>query len=450
MTSSDRLGTEKVQRLIFSMGWPAALNFLVATIYNITDVIFVGHWLGQMPIAAVVIVGMISFLFSSFGLAIGVGGASIISRALGEKDDEKASRVLGNLLILVLILSSTMVITGLVFEGSILRTFGANGGIFVYASAYYRVILFGTPFCSLSMMANSVIQAEGKAKTAMFISLASTGINILLNPLFIGGFGMGITGSAWATMSGYILNALLVLFFFVGRMGEIRISYRSFKIDIALIREILGIGGILFINIIGTNLFFVLLNKRLFKFQQESGVIIYSIVSRVWLSFMIPIVGLEGGIRPVIGYNFGSQQIDRIKVAVHSAIRYGILISTVLLAIVFSGGDYLIRLFTNDPHIGSAGLSAMKIVLSFFPLFIMEVVAIAYFQSIGKPRVALYLILLRYVVLPIPLLYILSYFFDYQGVLYVFPAVDFLTAIPAFFFLRSELNFRLHKRLFIN
>jgi Na+-driven multidrug efflux pump len=217
-----------------------------------------------------------------------------------------------------------------------------------------------------------------------------------------------------------------------------------------VMRETLQIGGLIFINVIASNVFFVLLNKALFKYQHESGVVIYSIVSRVWLLFMIPIVGLDGGVRPVIGYNFGSQQIDRIRVAVYSTIKYGITIGFLLLGTVFSSGEFLVRLFTDDPHVGSAGLSAMRIVLSVFPLITMEVTAIAYFQSIGKPRVALYLVLLRYIVLPIPLLYLLPYFFGYPGVLYVFPAVDILTTIPTFFFLRNELNFRLHKRLIIS
>jgi Na+-driven multidrug efflux pump len=146
MASSATLGVEKVHRLIFNLGWPAALNFLVVSIYNITDVIFVGHWLGTVQIAAVVIVGTVNYLFSSFGLATGIGGASIISRALGENNPKKAAAVVGNQLLLVAAVGVFCVITGLIFEDAILRLFGANGEIFPPAKAYYRIMLFGSPF----------------------------------------------------------------------------------------------------------------------------------------------------------------------------------------------------------------------------------------------------------------------------------------------------------------
>jgi MATE family, multidrug efflux pump len=450
MTSSDRLGTEKVQKLILNLGWPAAVNFLVASVYNITDAVFVGHWLGPLSIAAVVIGGTIGFLFSCFGLAIGIGGASIISRALGEKDKTKAANALANQLLLVVITSAVIVAVGYLLEAPILKAFGANGRIFTYASAYYRILLFGTPFFSLSLMGNNVIQGQGKAKRAMLNNLLPTSINLLLNPLFIKVLDMGIRGSAWATVSGYVLNAFLVIGFFASRSNEIPLRAASFRVNLRAMRETLEIGGLVFINVIATNVFFVLLNKFLFNYLQESGVILSAIVTRVCLLFMIPLAGLDGGVRPVIGYNFGSQQIDRVRTAVYSTIRYGITIGFVLLGVVFLAGGYLVRLFTDDPHIGGIALFAMKIVFSAFPLVIMEVTTVAYFQSIGKPRVALYVVILRYVALPVPLLYLLSYFFGYRGVLYAFPAMDILCTLPAFFFLRSELNARSHKRLLIS
>jgi putative MATE family efflux protein len=229
MESSSMLGKEKVKRLIFNLGWPAALNFLVVTIYNLTDVIFVGRYLGSLQIAAVVVVGTIIFLFSSFGLAIGLGGASIIARALGEKDREKAAYVFGNQTLLVGCIGLICVLTGWFFESAILKMIGAKGEILPFAQTYYRILLMGIPFFSWSMMGNNIIHTEGKAKIAMFNSLLPTVLNIILNPVFIKGFGMGIAGAAWATLIGYIVGFLLVFRFFAGSLTELDIRAKFFR-----------------------------------------------------------------------------------------------------------------------------------------------------------------------------------------------------------------------------
>lgn len=446
MTSSEMLGTQKVNKLIFSLGWPASLNFLVVTIYNLTDAIFVGKWLGSMQIAAVVIVGTVTFLFSSFGLAAGIGGSSIIARALGEKDKLKAAYVFGNQILLALICSFVIVVFGWIFEDFILRLFGANGGIYPYASTYYRILLFGVPFLSLSMMANNVIHTQGKAKIAMFNSLLPTIINIALNPIFIKGFDMGIAGSAWATMFGYVSGFLLALVFFLRGSGEVKFSYKFLTFKTELVREISQIGGSILLNIGAGNLFTVLLNQALFKYHHEAGVVIYSIINRVNMLFIIPLTGIDGGIRPIIGYNFGSQQTDRIRHAVNTGIKYGMIICCLIVAIIFLSADYFIHLFTNDPHIIAEAPKAMKIVFSFFPLFVVEIITVAYFQAIGRPQIAFGLTLLRNVILLIPLLYILSSFLGYRGILYAFPIVDIIITIPAFLLLRNELNFKLTQR----
>jgi putative MATE family efflux protein len=447
MASSATLGVEKVNRLIFNLGWPAALNFLVVSIYNITDAIFVGKWLGSVQIAAVVIVGSINYLFSSFGLAIGIGGASVISRALGENDPRKAAVVFGNQLLLVTTVGVVSIITGLVFEDGILQLFGAYGDIFQPAKAYYRVLLFGSPLLSLGMMGNCVIQAEGKSKIAMINSLVPAVVNIALNPVFIKIFKMGIAGAAWATVVSFLLGVVLSGRFFVGRKGEIDFHYKQFAFNIALMREIIGIGGSVIINIAAINLVVMLLNKILFRYQQESGVIMYSIISRINMIFYVPIIGIDGGIRPIIGYNFGSRQVQRIRETVLTAAKFGLLICYSLLGLVFLYGNYLVRLFTDDGHVVATTLFAMRIVLSFFPFFIVEIIAVAYFQAIGKPRVAFGLSLLRNIILVIPLLYILSYYYGFNGILYTFPVVDIITTIVAFLLLKNELHYKLPVRL---
>ncbi len=391
MMSSDSLGTEKVKKLLFSMGWPAAMNFLVVTVYNLTDAIFVGKWLGPMQIAAVVVVGTVYFLFSAFGLVIGVGGSSIIARALGEKDKNKAAYAFGNQNLLVLLSSFLIVLIGWIGEDFILRLFGANGAIFPYASAYYRILLFGIPFTSWSSIGNSVIHTEGKAKVAMFNNLVPTIINMLLNPLFIKVFDLGIEGSAWATLVAYILGFLLSIRFFISGMSEINFNYTFIKFKPALVREIGEIGGSTLVNMITSNLFIIVLNQVLFTYEQESGVVLYGIINRVNMLLLIPIIGIDGAIRPTIGYNFGSQRMERIREAINTAMKYGLIVCYGLLGIVSLSADYFIHLFTDNAHLIAQTPLAMRVVFSFFPLIMIQTITNAYFQSIGKPQVAFYL-----------------------------------------------------------
>lgn len=439
------LGSVKVRKLIFMLGWPAALNFLVVTIYSLTDIVFVGRYLGSVQIAGVGVVGAVIFLFSSFGLAIGVGGSSVIARALGERNKDKAAFAFMNVNMLAWTCHLVIVILGWFFRDPILVFFGAKGDIFPHAVAFYNVLLFGVPLLSWSMLGNHIIHTMGHAKIAMLNGLLPTVINTLLNPLFIKGFNMGIEGSAWATMVGYFLNALLVLRFFCSPKNEIKIAWTYLKLKWSLIREMAAIGGSVLLDVFTSNLFIIVLNQILFKYLQEAGVVIISIILRINHLFLIPVIGLESGIRPIIGYNYGSRQMQRVREAIVGGLQYGILIIYLLYGLVVVTGRYFIHYLTTDAYIAAETLRALHIIYSFFPLMIIQVVASSYFQAIGKPKTSFFLTVLKNIVLLIPLLYIISYYFGYQGVLYTFPLVDIVSAATAFWLIRNELNDKLAK-----
>src|SRR6185437_8696756 len=180
--------------------------------------------------------------------------------------------------------------------------------------------------------------------------------------------------------------------------------------------------------------------KILYRYQDESGVIIYSIINRIGMLFLVPMVGIDGGVRPIIGYNFGSRQMDRVREVVLYALKSGILICASLLAVLLLFSEQVIQVITNDPKVIQITPHSMKIVFAMSPLYIVDVISAAYFQSVGKPGLALFVIMLRNVILLIPTIYLLSWRFGYEGVLYSFPVVDILTTIPVFFVLRREIN----------
>lgn len=440
MKERDYLGKENVKKLVFRLGWPAALNFAVQSVYNLTDIVFAGRWLGSMQIAAIVTVGSVIVLYSSIGLIVGTGGASIISRAMGEKDNAKAARVFGNQLVLVAIGSLSIIAVGIAFEKTILRSFGAYGNIFPFARTYYRILLSGVPFLTFSMMLNMVIQSVGNAKVALVNSFVPTLVNAILNPVLIKGLHLGIAGSAIATCISFGLGFFLAArFFYLGGI-ELKKEWHWTQYDSKISREIVKIGSSVVVGVISYNGFMILLNKILYRYQEESGVIIYSIINRVSMLFLVPMVGIDGGIRPIIGYNFGSRQMDRVREVVLYAIKSGILISGFLLAFLLLFSEQGIHVISNDPKVIQIAPHSMRLVFAMSPLYIVDIVSAAYFQSVGKPGLALFVIMLRNVFLLIPTIYLLSWCFGYEGVLYSFPVVDIITTIPVFFVLRRELN----------
>jgi len=443
MQYAQRMGTEKVAKLVFNLGWPAALNFLVVTIYSITDILFVGRYVGPNAIAGTIIAGTASFLCASVGMAVGIGGTSIIARALGKKDPDKAALTLFHQHLLVISLSLTLVTTGWFLRDPILHFFGSKGETFSPAMTYYRILLIGVPFLAWSMMGNNVIHTQGKAKIAMLNSLLPTIINMLLNGLLIGVFHMGVRGSAWATVTGYILNALLVIRFLRSRENEIVLHRRHMKIDMSVIREICAIGATVMLEIISVNIFTVVLNQIAFKYEQEMGLIIVGIATRLNFIFLIPVLGIESGIRPVIGYNFGSNQISRVRQAIYLGGKYGVLICYGIFAGIVASGGLFLQFLTNDPHIARETQVALTIIYACFPFMMIQSVTSAYFQAVGRPKIAFVLTLLRNFGLLIPGLYMMSWFFGFQGILFTFPLVDLLCAGTAFRLLRNEMHYRL-------
>ncbi|WP_315823403.1 MATE family efflux transporter [Paraflavitalea speifideaquila] len=212
-----------------------------------------------------------------------------------------------------------------------------------------------------------------------------------------------------------------------------------------MIREMAAIGGSVLLDVFTANLFVIVLNQILFKYQQEAGVVIISIILRINHLFLIPVIGLESGIRPIIGYNYGSRQMYRVRQAIVGGLQYGLLIIYLLYGVVVLTSPYFIHYLTKDPFIAAETLRGLKIIYSFFPFMIAQVVASSYFQAIGRPKTAFFLTVLKNIVLLIPLLYVFAYCFGYQGVLYTFPVVDIISAATAFWLLRNELLYKLAK-----
>ena len=364
MEHSNTLGIEPVGKLLIKQSVPAAIGFLVMSINYIVDTIFIGHFVGSVGIAAIAVVMPISFFISSIGLAIGIGGASIISRALGAGNPERAGKTFGTQMVMTLGASLVFLVAGYVFQESVLSTFGGKGTILNPAKVYFNVVLFGTPFLAWAMMSNNVIRAEGKPRIAMMVMVFPAIINIILDPILIIGFNMGLYGAAWATTIAYIASATYIIIFFLRGKSEIQFKKEYITINGPIAGEIFSIGGVSMVRQGSVTILIAVLNQTLFKYGGETGVAIYGIIARMMMFSLFPVMGVVQGFMPIAGYNYGAKSFSRVTETVKKAITYGTGVALVIFTLIILFPTAIVKVFTTDEML--IRLAPRALVLVFF------------------------------------------------------------------------------------
>ncbi len=440
---SEELGSGDISKVLIKQAVPASIGFLIMSIYSIVDTIYVGRFIGPMAIGAVTVVMPISFLISSVGMAIGVGGASIISRALGAEDIKKAKITFGNQINLTLHLALVFMVLGYIFEESILTLFGSKGDIMVYAKEYFRVILYGVPFLAWAMMSNNVIRAQGRPRVAMYIMIIPALANIILDPIFIIWLKMGMAGAAWATTISYIMSALYALYFFVRGDSEISLVFKYLKLRFTIVREIFSIGLITFARQGSVSLLTVVLNHTLYRYAGETGIAAYGIVNRVMMFGLFPIIGIVQGFLPIAGYNYGAKQPNRVKLSINTSIKFGTILAAIILVLILFFSSQIVRAFTVDHALINESSAALVIVFLAAPVIAIQMIGAGYFQAIGKALPALLLTMTKQGFFLIPLVLILPNFFDVNGIWYSFPIADLMSAVVTYWFLQKEMKYKL-------
>jgi putative MATE family efflux protein len=444
MAQSKTLGVEKISTLLVKQSIPAAMGVLVLSIYNLVDTIFVGNYVGPLGIAAVTVVMPLTFFMSSVGMAIGIGGGSIISRALGSNDRERAHLTFGNMIGMTLTVAAIFVIISSVYIEEVLIIFGGKGDILKYASEYFGILLIGIPFLAWAMMSNNVIRAEGKPKFAMLVMMIPAISNIILDAVFIVYFKWGIIGAAWATTISYILSAVYALGFFVFRHSELHFEWKYLRIDLPIAREITSLGGVTLARQGTISLLVLVLNHTLFKYGGEISIAVYGIISRMIMFALFPVMGLVQGFVPIAGYNYGAEYWLRVKEVVNTAIKYGVGLSFIVFITILLGADSIVSVFSQDTEILNNTPYAMRIAFLATPLIAVQLIGASYFQAIGKPGPALVLSLSKQGFFLIPLVLILPMFLGLNGVWISFPIADLSSTLVTWLYLRKEINQRLN------
>ena len=437
---ANELGEKNIGKLLIKQAVPASIGILVMSLNMIVDTIFVGQWIGVLAIAAITVVLPIAFLISSIGMGIGIGGASIISRALGAENSEKAFLTFGNQICLTLILAIIFVVLGIFFSVPILDLFGAKGAILPIASDYFAVVIYGVPFLAFAMMGNPVIRSEGKPKFAMYAMIIPAILNIVLDIIFIKYFDWGMTGAGLATSISFASCGLYILYFFLSKKSELKILIKNFKLNVNIVKEIVALGGVTVVRQGAISILMIVLNYSLFTYGGEISISIYGIINRVMMFALSPVLGVSQGFLPVAGFNIGANKNQRVKETIKKSIYFGSILGTIIFIGIVVFKEQIISIFTDDTILLSETPNAMLIVFLVTPIVTMQLIGSAYFQAAGKAVPALILTLLKQGIFLIPLAYFLPKYYGVAGVWWSFPIADVLSTVVTVIVLKNEVS----------
>ncbi len=432
--------TQAIPQLLIKQAVPASIGILVMSLNILIDTIFVGQWIGAIAIAAINVVLPVSFFIAALGMAIGLGGSSIISRSLGKNDFAKATKTFGNQIVLTFSLTISFVLFGLLFVDSSIPAFGGKGALFEPAKIYYTIVLYGVPVLGYCMMGNNVIRAEGKPKNAMYAMMLPSISNLILDYLLIYVLDFGMHGAAWATTLSYGICALYILYFFNSSRSEMHLNISDFKLDVGITKEISALGSVTLARQGVLSLSVLLVNNLLFGLGGESSVAVYAIISRLLMFSLFPVLGITQGFIPIAGFNYGAKNKKRVEQVIRTAVLYATGFATLVFLMINLFSNSIGDIFTSEPLVLQKVPAAIRWVFAATPIVGVQLIGAAYYQAIGKALPALLLTLTRQGFFFIPLLYILSSFMGINGVWLAFPIAEFLAAVVTGSFLIYELR----------
>ncbi len=428
-TSTDILGKQTIGQLLWQYSLPAIIASLATSLYNIVDSIFIGRGVGAMAITGLAITFPLMNLVVAFCVLVAVGGATISSIFLGQRNVAKASMVVGNVTILCLIHAVIIMTVGLVWLDPILYFFGATDQTVPYAREFMYIILAGTPISYVFLGLNNLMRATGYPRKAMISALLSVAVNVVAAPIFIFVFEWGIAGAALATILGQLAAFVWVLIHFFSDKSEIHFTRRSWRIDWSVVRKVYAIGMSPFLMNCCACLVVVFINKALLDSAGDDGnlaVGAYGIINRTSMFFVMIIFGITQGMQPILGYNYGAASWQRVRETLMKGIWIATAVSLVgwLLTEIFP--DTISNMFTTDKSMIAIARDGFRIFFLFYPFVGSQIVIQNYFQSIGMPKLSIFLSLTRQLIFLLPLLWLLPPHYGVDGVWIAMCSSDFI------------------------
>lgn len=427
----NELGTERIGKLLTQYAVPAIIAMTASSLYNMVDSIFIGHGVGPLAISGLAVTFPLMNLAAAFGSLVGVGASTLISVKLGQKDYDTAHKILGNVVVLNLLIGIVFTIVTLAFLDPILYFFGASKATLPYARDYMVTILLGNVVTHMYLGLNSVLRSAGHPQKAMLATIFTVVINTILDPIFIYGFGWGIRGAAIATILAQILSLIWLFKIFCNKKEVLHLHRGIYRLKRVLVENIIGIGLAPFFMNVASCFIVILINKGLKLYDGDLAIGAFGIVNRISFLFVMIVMGLNQGMQPIAGYNFGAKQYHRVN----QVMKLTVIAATLITTTGFLVGELMPKLavsaFTNDETLINISAQGLRIVVMFFPIIGFQMVTSNFFQSIGMARKAIILSLSRQVLILIPCLIILPMFWDAKGVWLSMPISDAAASIIA-------------------
>ena len=425
------LGTESIGKLLMQYAVPAIIAMTASSLYNMVDSIFIGHGVGTMALSALALTFPLMNLGAAFGALVGVGAATLISVKLGQKDYDTAQRVLGNVFVLNILLGLAFTVIVFPFLNPILYFFGGSDETVEYARQFMEIILLGNVVTHLYLGLNAVLRASGHPKQAMYATIATVAINTILAPIFIFMFDGGIRGAAIATVSAQVIALLWQLKQFNNANELLHFRRGIFRLKRKIVFDSLAIGMSPFLMNLAACLIVILINQGLKKYGGDLAIGAFGIVNRLVFIVVMIVMGLNQGMQPIAGYNFGAKLYDRVNKVLKLTIIYATCVTTFGFLVGMLAPNLVVGIFTSDAELTELSATGLRITVMFFPIIGFQMVTSNFFQSIGMAGKAIFLSLTRQMLILLPCLLILPHFFGVAGVWYSMPVSDLLASLIA-------------------
>ena len=425
------LGTESIGKLLMQYAVPAIIAMTASSLYNMVDSIFIGHGVGTMAISGLALTFPLMNLAAAFGSLVGVGASTLISVKLGQRDYDTAQRVLGNVFVLNMVLGVAFTIIVMLFLDPILYFFGGSDQTVGYARDYMQIILLGNAVTHLYLGLNAVLRSSGHPQKAMYATIATVVINTILDPVFIYGFGWGIRGAAVATIVAQVISLTWQFKLFSNKDELLHFHRGIFRLKRKIVFDSLAIGMSPFLMNLAACFIVIIINQGLKKYGGDLAIGAFGIVNRLVFIVVMIVMGLNQGMQPIAGYNFGAKLYGRVNKVLSLTIIYATAVTTFGFLVGMLVPDLVVGIFTSDAELTELSVTGLRITVMFFPIIGFQMVTSNFFQSIGMAGKAIFLSLTRQMLILLPCLLVLPQFFGVAGVWYSMPVSDLLASLIA-------------------
>jgi len=429
------LGTERIGKLLKQYALPAIIAQTASSLYNMVDSIFIGQGVGPLAISGLAVTFPLMNLSTAFGTLVGAGAATMLSVLLGQKNYKAANKVLGNVVTLNTIIGLVFMAVALMFIDPILYFFGASENTLPYAKEYITIILIGNVITHLYFGLNAAMRSSGNPKKAMGLTIFTVVFNTILDPIFIFVFDLGIAGAAWATVIAQTAAMFVVMHHFNDRTRPFHFEKGIFRLDMRVAKDSLSIGMGPFLMNAAACLVTLFINQQLRKYSGDLGIGAYGICNRFIFMFIMICMGLNQGMQPIAGYNYGARQYSRVKEVFWKTAKLAMVMTTICFIFGMFFPETAVGIFTHDEELINLSSKALRINVLVFPIVGFQMIATNFFQSLGMVRKSVILSLSRQILFLLPLLYILPLWFEADGVWLSFPISDTLATVLTIFML---------------